>query len=97
MAEDSCCAYAVCFGAKEAIGKALTTGLVEINWDEIEINPNEQQPTACLYRRADIQARKLGIERWLLDYWQLEGHILVHAIALGKKLNCRNNSHDKHL
>ena len=46
------------------------------------MNPVEQQ-AVCLYGRAISQARELDIQRWFLNWWKLENHILVHAIAVG--------------
>ena len=83
LTDDPYCAYAVCFGAKEAISKALTTGFADIDWDEIEVNPAKEKLTVCLYRQADTQAKKLGIQRWLLNWWKLESYVLVHAVAIG--------------
>ncbi|NEZ61547.1 4'-phosphopantetheinyl transferase superfamily protein [Leptolyngbyaceae cyanobacterium CCMR0082] len=83
LASDPNWAYAVCFGAKEAIGKALATGLAEIDWNEIETNPNGQQLTVCLHGQARVRAQKLNIQRWFLNWWHLEAYVLVHAVAIG--------------
>lgn len=41
--------YAVCFATKEAVGKALGTGLAGIGWNEIEANITHGRLTIHLY------------------------------------------------
>lgn len=74
-------AYALCFGIKEAVSKALGVGLVGIDWHEIEADLTEKQPGVRLYGKAEIQAQKLGIEGWLVDWWELQDCVLANVIG----------------
>lgn len=77
--------YALCFGIKEAIAKALGTGLVGIDWCEIEIDLTSNRSLVCLQGKAKIQEKKLNIHQWYVDWWQLDDHLGINAIAIGKK------------
>lgn len=44
--------YAVCFSTKEAVGKALGTGLVDIGWNEVEANVTNSRLTISLFGEA---------------------------------------------
>jgi holo-[acyl-carrier protein] synthase len=74
-------AYAVCFAAKEAVGKALGTGLAGIGWNEIEANIDRSRLTVHLYGAASIQASKLAIREWLATWTHWERYVLVHVLA----------------
>ena len=53
------------FAAKEAVSKALGTGIRRLSWRDIEILPNRRgRPTVYLYGRAAQRAREMGT-RWL--------------------------------
>jgi holo-[acyl-carrier protein] synthase len=73
--------YAICFAAKEAVGKALGTGLCGIEWGEIEACVTLQKLSLCLYGKAAIQSAKFGIKHWLADWLYLDQHILVQVLA----------------
>lgn len=77
--------YALCFGIKEAVSKALGVGLVKIDWNEIEADLTKKPPVACLYGKAEIQAQKLGIRRWLVDWWELQDCVLVNVIGFSEE------------
>ncbi|MBE9170029.1 4'-phosphopantetheinyl transferase superfamily protein [Pleurocapsales cyanobacterium LEGE 06147] len=75
-------AYALSFGIKEAVGKALTTGLVGIDWNEIEVDLTNERPKVFLHGKAEIKAKNLGIRQWLVNWWDLDCHVLAHVIAI---------------
>lgn len=75
-------AFAVCFAAKEAVGKALGTGLVDVEWNEIEAVFTLETLAIELYGKADMQAKRNGIQRWLASWHEWNEHILVHTLAL---------------
>lgn len=53
------------FAAKEAVSKALGTGIRRLSWRDIEILPNRRgRPTVYLYGRAARRAREMGTT-WL--------------------------------
>jgi holo-[acyl-carrier protein] synthase len=59
--------FAARFAAKEAVLKALGTGLGGADFDDIEVRRHESgQPVLHLTGRAAERAAALGIERWLL-------------------------------
>ncbi len=74
--------YAVCFATKEAVGKALGTGLVGIDWNEIEANFTSNKLTVDLHGKAIIQAKRRGITKWLATWSYWDQHVLVHVLAL---------------
>lgn len=73
--------YAVCFAAKEAVGKALGTGLAGIGWNQIEASIIHGQLSVSLHGEARIQAKRLGIREWLADWFHWNEHVLVHVLA----------------
>lgn len=73
--------YALCFATKEAVGKALGTGLAGIDWNEIEANITHDQLTIHLHGKARIQAKKRGIQDWFVTWWHWDNHIFVHVLA----------------
>jgi holo-[acyl-carrier protein] synthase len=75
-------AFAVCFATKEAVGKALGTGLAGIGWNEIEANLTPDRLTVYLYGDASIQAKQSGIQTWLATWWHWDEHVLVHVLGL---------------
>lgn len=59
--------FAARFAAKEAVMKALGTGMRGVSWREIEVyRERNQAPTVRLSGRAALRATALGIERWHL-------------------------------
>ncbi|WP_373526923.1 holo-ACP synthase [Nostoc sp.] len=75
--------YAICFATKEAVGKALGTGIVGIAWNEIEANIIDNKLTIHLYGEASSQAKKRDIQKWLASWFHWDDHVLVHVLALG--------------
>jgi holo-[acyl-carrier protein] synthase len=73
--------YAVCFATKEAVGKALGTGLAGIGWNEIEVNITHDRLTIHLHGQASIQASKLGVREWLATWSYWDKYVLVHVLA----------------
>ena len=73
--------YAICFAAKEAVGKALGSGLVGIGWNQIEANLEHGKLSVSLYGEAMIRAKTLGVREWLADWFHWDEHVLVHVLA----------------
>jgi holo-[acyl-carrier protein] synthase len=70
---------AVRFAAKEAVVKALGTGIGEISWQDVEIlNDEERAPTLRLHGAAETRAAALGLTNWSVSL----SHSLTHAIAM---------------
>ncbi|WP_427156893.1 holo-ACP synthase [Aliinostoc sp. HNIBRCY26] len=81
-ANDSHQYYAICFATKEAVSKALGTGLVDIDWNDIEAEITPQSLIIHLYNQASYQAKKRDIQNWSANWCNWNQHILVQVIAL---------------
>lgn len=73
------------FAAKEAILKALGTGLaLGISWQDIEVlADNLGRPIAQLSGRAAELAARAGISRWWVSISHTHGHATASALAEG--------------
>ena len=76
-------ALAARFAAKEAVAKALGTGIGDVGWKEIEIvNNPRRQPLLRLYGRARKLADSLGIIIWSLSLSHTHEHAVAVVVAL---------------
>jgi len=67
------------FAAKEAISKALGTGMVGISWTEmVVLGDRRGKPQVTLYGRALARAQELGLDEWALSL----SHSRESAIAV---------------
>jgi holo-[acyl-carrier protein] synthase len=67
------------FAAKEAVSKALGTGIGPVNWREIEIlRGPARQPVLTLHGAAKRLADELHLTSWSLSL----SHTATHAIAM---------------
>lgn len=73
--------YAVCFATKEAVGKALGTGLAGIGWNEIEANITSSRLTIHLHGETSVQASRLGVRQWLATWSHWDQYVLVQVLA----------------
>ncbi|GAB6158433.1 holo-ACP synthase [Desulfotomaculum varum] len=74
------------FAAKEAVLKALGTGLRELRWTNIEILPNYLgKPEVKLLGPARQLAEKMGINKVLVSISHDRGRAVAFAIAVGKE------------
>lgn len=73
------------FAAKEAVLKALGTGLSDgIAWTDVEVvRLDSGKPTIHLHARALEIASGLGIERWHLSISHTAGHAMASVVAEG--------------
>jgi holo-[acyl-carrier protein] synthase len=73
------------FAAKEAVAKALRSGIGDIAWKEIEILGDEQNaPTLTLHGAAKKKAAELGLIVWSLSISHSMSHALAFVVALGQ-------------
>ena len=73
------------FAAKEAVSKALGTGVRGFNLIDIEILRDEMgKPIVNLYDRAGMLAESLGIDHIMLSISHTEKHAIAFAIAMKK-------------
>lgn len=73
------------FAAKEAVLKALGTGLTDgIEWTDIEVTRDGKgKPGVRLSGRAALIATRLGITGWHLSMTHADGFASASAIAVG--------------
>ncbi len=73
------------FAAKEAVGKALGTGIGLVSWQEIEIRGGPQgEPCLTLNGKADKIARQKGLSHWSISISHSKTHVVAMAVALGE-------------
>jgi holo-[acyl-carrier protein] synthase len=72
-------ALAARFAAKEAVAKALGTGIGIIGWKEIEVVKGpRREPILLLHGNAQARAKALGLGEWAISL----SHTHEHAVAL---------------
>jgi len=72
------------FAAKEAVAKALGTGIGLISWQEIEVRSNpEGEPQLHLHGRADKIAQQKGLSHWSISISHSKTHAIAVAVAIG--------------
>jgi holo-[acyl-carrier protein] synthase len=74
---------AVRFAAKEAVAKALGTGIGDVGWREIEIITGpRRQPALRLHGHARRLAESLGLRAWTISLSHTHEHAVAVAVAL---------------
>ncbi len=74
------------FAAKEAVSKALGTGIGEVGWLEIEIVGSEvEAPRVCLHGRAEEVARQLGLTEWSVSLTHSREMAAAMVVAWGRE------------
>jgi holo-[acyl-carrier protein] synthase len=78
--------YAARFAAKEAVAKALGTGIgAQLGWHDIEIRRKASgEPFVLLHGTGANTAAGLGISKILLSLSHSENYAVANAIAAGK-------------
>jgi holo-[acyl-carrier protein] synthase len=75
------------FAAKEAVAKALGTGIWRcgICWTDIEIlrNMTSGEPTLMLHRAAASRAHEMGVREWSISLTHTRQSAIALAVALG--------------
>ena len=75
---------AVRFAAKEAVSKALGTGIGVVGWKEIEIIRGEaQEPIVRLQGNAEALAKKLGLVTWAVSLTHNRDLAIASVVASG--------------
>jgi holo-[acyl-carrier protein] synthase len=76
-------ALAARFAAKEAVAKALGTGIGDVGWRDIEIVQGpRRQPVLRLHGRASSLADSLGLLHWSVSLSYTHEHAIAVAMAL---------------
>ena len=74
------------FAAKEAISKALGTGLRGIAWQEMEILGDKRgKPLIYLHGRAKARAEELGLSEFAVSLSHSRDYALAFVMAAGKR------------
>ena len=72
------------WAAKEAVTKALGTGIGDITWTEIEILGDEQNaPKLTLRGAAEAKAKELGLTNWSVSISHSLSHSVAFVVAIG--------------
>lgn len=75
--------YAGRFAAKEAVLKALGTGLGAARWHDVEIRRGESgEPVVMLHRVVAERARRAGITRVMVSISHTRSHAVASAVAI---------------
>ena len=74
------------FAAKEAVAKALGTGIGKVGWHDIEILRGPQgEPVLHLHEEAQQLADLLGLSTWSLSLSHPREHAVASVVAIGGK------------
>lgn len=80
--KDNLPSLAARWAAKEAVAKALATGIGDVSWQEIEIlRGPSREPVLNLYGAALRLAEERGIQNWSVSLSHTEGHALAMVVA----------------
>jgi holo-[acyl-carrier protein] synthase len=82
---DNTASLAARFAAKEAVAKALETGIGEVGWHEVEIlRGPARQPILHLHGAAARMAAERGLVNWSISLSHSNTHATAIAIACGE-------------
>jgi holo-[acyl-carrier protein] synthase len=74
------------FAAKEAVSKALGTGIGPVNWREIEVLRGPQrQPRLLLHGSAQRLAEDLNLSDWSISLSHSFSYAIAMVVAVGKE------------
>ncbi len=77
-------ALAARLAAKEAVAKALGTGIGRVGWKDIEIvRGAAREPQVRLHGEARLEAERLHLTRWSVSLSHTHEHALAIAVAVG--------------
>jgi holo-[acyl-carrier protein] synthase len=73
--------------AKEAVSKALGTGIGDVSWKEIEIRVNNprKRPVLILHGAAAQLAQEMGLTQWDVSLTHSKEYASAIAVAMGDK------------
>jgi holo-[acyl-carrier protein] synthase len=73
---------AVRFAAKEAISKALGTGILGISWTDMEVLPDHRgKPEVELHGSALARSQELGLTEWAISLSHSNGNAIAFCVA----------------
>lgn len=72
------------FAAKEATAKALSCGIGDVLWKEIEVQREQSgAPTLVLHGEAASLAQERGVQIWSLSLSHSQSHAIAMVVGLG--------------
>ena len=72
------------FAAKEAVAKALGSGIGDVTWKEIEVLGDENNaPVLTLHGEALNKANELGLAMWSVSISHSQSHSVALVVAIG--------------
>ncbi len=72
------------FAAKEAVSKALGTGIGAVAWQEIEVlSTPSREPRLALHGAAQRLAEEQGLSTWALSLSHTEHYAVAQVVAMG--------------
>ena len=72
------------FALKEAVAKALGTGIGDFNWVDIEIiNDDRGKPVLHLHNHALVLAQQLELTQWSVSLTHTDNHAVGFAVMMG--------------
>jgi holo-[acyl-carrier protein] synthase len=78
-------ALAACFTGKEAVVKALGTGIGPVSWLEVEILHHPSgEPYVSLHGRAEQVAEALGLTQWAISLSHSQEMASAVVVAMGE-------------
>ena len=74
------------FAVKEAVGKALGTGIGDISWKDIEVvNDERGRPELVLHNSAALLAEELALRQWSISMSHSDAYAVGLAVALSNE------------
>lgn len=84
-AGENAASLAARFAAKEAVAKALGTGIGPVGWQEIEIRRGpDRQPILHLHGAAADRAAALGLTTWSISLSHNQSQAVAVAVGIGE-------------
>lgn len=95
LCRDRAASLAGRFAVKEAVAKALGTGIGDFNWTDVEVVCDGRgKPTLALHNRALEIARDQGLTEWSISLSHTDTVAIGLAVALGRESQNRPDSND---
>lgn len=74
------------FAVKEAVGKALGTGIGDISWKDIEVvNDERGRPELILHNMAADLSEMMSLQQWSISMSHTEAYAVGMVVALGNE------------
>lgn len=73
------------FAVKEAVSKALGTGIGRVSWKEIEVSSKTSgEPVLLLHGNASTRSDQLGLQSWAISISHSREIAVATAMAIGE-------------